>query len=665
MSSGKVYDVRPHSAKGAHVEGMAEYRTLHAQSVEDPETFWDRQAQTVLRWMHPYEQVCAGSFEDGDVRWFTGGRLNACDNCLDRHIDAGHGDDVAIIWEKDEPGESVEITFKEALHEVCQIANVLKKFGIKKGDTVTIYSPMMPQTQFAMLACARIGAVFSVVFAGFSADSLRTRIMDLKTRFIITADEGLRGGRTIALKKVVDAAIEGLDFVERTFVFERTGAKVNMIPWRDILMTEEMPKHRPFCAPEPMESEDPFFVLYTSGSTGKPKGLLHTTGGYLTYAAFTGRIVFDFRPGDVFACVADVGWITGHTYTTFAPLLFLQDLDGKDFGRGVTTVIFESTPMYPAPSRYWALIEAHGVTQFYTAPTAIRALMRHSLDHIEEHNLSSLRVLGSVGEPINEKAWKWYFEHIGKSRCALVDTWWQTETGGIAITPLPGVTPLKPGSATLPFFGILPKLLDPHSGKEVSFEEGQESSGVLCIAQPWPSMARTVFDNHERYLNTYFRPYPGYYFSGDGARRDADGYFTLEGRVDDVLNCSGHRLGSAEIETALVAYETVAEAAVVGFPHEIKGEGICCYVILKMGVQETPELIQDLKNQIRTVIGPFATPDFIVITSGLPKTRSGKIMRRVLRKIISLEADQLGDTSTLADPSIVDKLIDKVAKLRN
>lgn len=650
---GVVHEVRTHSSKGAHVAGLNKYKKLHDDSVRDPTGFWGRLAKTELQWMREFDAVRIGNLTNGDLAWFVGGKLNVSEQCLDRWVEAGRGDDVAIIWEKDEPGQAVEYTYLEVLHKVCQIANVLKKFGIKKGDPVTLYMPMIPETAFTMLACARIGAPHSVVFAGFSADALRARIDDLRCKWVVTADEGLRGGRIIPLKKTVDAAIDGCKFVEKTFVFKRTGNEVAMDEDRDIWIEPELEGQRPYCPPEVMDAEDALFYLYTSGSTGKPKGLMHSTAGYILYAMQTCKIIFDLRPGDVYSCVADVGWITGHTYIVYGPL-----------ANGTTTLMFESTPLYPDAGRYWDMCETHHVTQFYTAPTAIRALMRHGTEFVDKYDLSCLRVLGTVGEPINPAAWTWYFKNVGKERCAIIDTYWQTETGGIIVTPLPGATPLKPGSATLPFFGIDLEVLDPQSGKVIPFVEGEESSGVLCVKSPWPSMTRTVFNNHERYMNTYLKPYPGYYFTGDGVTRDKEGFFFVTGRVDDVLNVSGHRIGSAEIESALVAYDAVAEAACVGFPHEVKGEGIACYVILKIGFEEDEDLLKALKNQIRAVIGPFASPDYIIVSPALPKTRSGKLMRRVLRKLISLEHDQLGDVSTLADPSVVDYLIEKVTAMR-
>lgn len=529
------------------------------------------------------------------------------------------------------------------------MANVLKRHGVKKGDTVAVYLPMIPALAYTMLACARIGAPHSVVFAGFSADSLRDRINDGASKWVVTSDEGLRGGKRIPLKKTVDAACAGAPVVEKVFMFKRTGADVSVVDGRDVWMEPEMETARPYCPATPLDSEDMLFLLYTSGSTGKPKGVAHTQAGYLLYTMLTHRYVFDIREDDVYACVADCGWITGHSYIIYGPL-----------ANGATTLMFESTPLYPNASRYWDLVARNKVTQFYTAPTAIRALMRFGTDPVDGYDLSSLRVLGSVGEPINPEAWRWYYNNIGKGKCKIVDTYWQTETGGIMLTPLPEATPTKPGSATLPFFGIEPVIRDKESGEEL---EGDDVSGVLCVRNPWPSLARTVYGDHARYLKVYMTAYPGNYFTGDGCIRDKDGYYWVTGRVDDVLNVSGHRLGSAEIESALVAHEFVAEAAVIGFPHEVKGEGLCCYVTLVATASDSDETIKELKNQVRKVIGPFATPDYIVITPALPKTRSGKIMRRVLRKIIAGETDALGDVTTLADSSVIEGLIAKVATL--
>jgi len=596
--------------------------------------------------------VTTGSFAEGDIQWFAGGKLNACVQCLDRHIwNEKTADLPALIWESDEPGQGKIYTFRETLREVCKVANILKSFGVKKGDPVTIYLPMIPEIIFSVLACARIGAPHSAVFAGFSAEALPDRIVDVKSRYVFVSDEGMRGGKPIALKKILDEALNDpkASFVQNVFVYKRTGAS-NTMHGRDIWMSEQCAKQSPYCPAESVDSEHPLFFLYTSGSTGKPKGLVHTTAGYLLYASMTHKTVFDVRPDDVYACVGDVGWITGHTYLVYGPL-----------SNGSNTLIFESTPMYPDASRYWELVERYKITQFYTAPTAIRALMRYGTDPIKKHNLSSLRVLGSVGEPIGPAPWRWYFENVGSSRCAIVDTFWQTETGGIVCTPLPGVTPMKPGSCCTPFFGIDLVVLDPQSGKELHAVPGKEQHGVLCIRRPWPSMTRTINGDHERYLKTYFAPYPGYYLTGDGATRDGDGYLWITGRIDDVINVAGHRIGSAEVEGALNTHASVAESAVVGFPQNIKGEGIAAYVILKANAHETPDLVAQLRQQVRNVVGAFATPDHIIIAPGLPKTRSGKIMRRILRKVLSGETESLGDISTLADPAVVQQLIDKVA----
>ena len=588
-----------------------------------------------------------GSFEVGDIEWFSGGQLNVSYQCIDRHI-AERGDQTAIIFEGDEPDDVRTYTYKELLQEVCKTANTLLAHGVRKGDTVAIYLPMIPDLAFMMLACARIGAVHSVVFAGFSADSLRDRILDAGCKWVVTADEGMRGGRTIPLKRTTDEAVGQCDCVRKVFVYERTGNPLVTHGSRDVHMKTELPKARPFCPAVTMDAEDPLFLLYTSGSTGKPKGVMHTQAGYILYAMLTHKYVFDVRPGDVYACVADCGWITGHSYIVYGPL-----------ANGATTLMFESTPMYPDSSRYWDMVQRHKITQFYTAPTAIRALMRFGTDPVKKHDLSSLRVLGSVGEPINPEAWRWYYKEVGQSRCAVVDTYWQTENGGIIVTPLPGATPMKAGSASFPFFGIQLSLMS-KEGQEL---QGNGVSGMVCVKQPWPSVARTVYGDHQRYLTTYMKPFPGHYFTGDGAYRDLDGYVWITGRVDDVLNVSGHRLGSAEIESVLVEHPSVAESAVIGFPHDTKGEGICCYCTLKEGVPETEHLGKELRAQVRKGIGPFATPDYIVMTPALPKTRSGKIMRRVLRKIIAQETDQLGDITTLADSSVVAELIEKVNRV--
>jgi len=642
----KQYDVIPAVAKGAHLEGMEEYKKMYQRSVDDPSGFWAEKARELLHWYRDFDIPQHGHFADHSVSYFMHGTTNACTNCIDRHIPE-RGDQAAVIWEGNEPGETKTFTYKESLVEICKIANTLRARGVKKGDTVTIYMPMVPELTFTMLACARIGAVHSVVFAGFSAEALRERVVEAKSRYVFVTDEGKRGASTLALKQIVDDAVKELDFVQHVFVFKRTGNEA--VPFdaesgRDVWMDAEMASHRPYCPPEWMDSEDPLFILYTSGSTGRPKGIMHTTAGYMLYTMMTTKYVFDLREGDVFACVADAGWITGHSYIVYGPLL-----------NGTTTLMFESTPLYPDHGRYWDLVQRHKVNVFYTAPTAIRALMRFSSDVVDKYDLSSLRVLGSVGEPINPAAWEWYYNVIGKGKCYIVDTYWQTETGGHIGTGLPGCTPMRPGSCTMPFFGIEFVLMD-KDGKEI---EGNDVSGNLCIRNPWPGVMRSVYGDHERALTVYMKPYPGYYFTGDGARRDADGFYWITGRVDDVLNVSGHRIGTAEVESALVAHAACSEAACVGFPHEIKGEALCCYVTLTEAATETPELLLELRSAVRAGIGAFATPDYIVVAP-LPKTRSGKLMRRILRKVVAGETDQIGDVSTLADPSVVEVIIAKV-----
>jgi acetyl-CoA synthetase len=637
--------VKDEIRENAHIGGMKEYQRLYQRSIEDPEAFWREQAETYLEWFHPPRSVLDHDREEVDFSWFGGGRLNAAFNCVDRHLDNGLGEKTAIIWAADEPGEYQKITYRQLKHHVARMANVLLSLGVQRGDRVAIYLPMIPELAYAMLACARIGAVHSVVFAGFSADSLRDRILDAGCKVVITANEGLRGGRTIPLKATTDRAIEGLSMVEKSLVVRRTDTEVPMRPGRDVWLHEEMKKQRSTCPVEWMSSESPLFILYTSGSTGKPKGVLHTTAGYLLYASMTHKLVFDVQPDEIYACVADVGWITGHSYIIYGPL-----------ANGATTVMFESTPVYPDAGRYWQLVEDLKINLFYTAPTAIRAIARAGDEWVQKYDRSSLRILGTVGEPINPEIWKWYYEVVGEGRCPVVDTWWQTETGGIMITPLPGVTALKPGSATLPFFGVNPVLVD-ESGKVL---EGNDVRGYLCIDGSWPGQARTIWGDHSRFIDTYFSRFPGLYFTGDGCRRDEDGYYWITGRVDDVLNVSGHRLGTAEIESALVSHEAVAEAAVVGYPHEVKGTGIFCYVILtpEFESEDPEELVGALKEQVRHVIGPFAMPDEIQITPGLPKTRSGKIMRRILRSIAEGKYDELGDITTLADPGVVEEIVE-------
>ncbi|GLH70812.1 acetyl-coenzyme A synthetase 2 [Geothrix rubra] len=638
-----LYPVKPEFAERAHIRSMEEYQRLYRLSLDNPEWFWGEQAKA-LTWFHPWQSVFDADYKEVDFSWFLGGRINASFNCIDRHL-ATHGDRTALIWAQDEPGVYTHITYRELKHHVCRVANVLLHHGVKKGDRVCLYMTMIPELVYTMLACARIGAVHSVVFGGFSAEALRDRIVDAKCKVVVTANEGLRGGKRVPLKKTVDRAIEGMSMVETVLVARRTDGEVSMEAGRDLWLDEEMTRQRSTCTNEWMGSEDPLFILYTSGSTGKPKGLLHTTGGYLTYAAFTHKMVFDYHPGDIYFCAADIGWVTGHSYIVYGPL-----------ANGATSVIFESTPLYPDAGRYWQIVDDLGVNILYTAPTALRALAQAGDEWIKKYSRKSLRILGTVGEPINPEVWRWYHDVVGEGRCTVVDTWWQTETGGILITPLPGVTPTKPGSATLPFFGVKPVIVDPATGAVL---EGNDVSGALCLATPWPGTARTVHGDHKRFKDTYFTQYPGYYFTGDGARRDEDGYYWITGRIDDVINVSGHRLGTAEVESALVAHEAVAEAAVVGCPHPIKGQGIYCYVILNQGYANggKEQLIGALKEQVRQSIGAFAAPDVIHIASGLPKTRSGKIMRRILRKIASAEYEGMGDISTLAEPDVVDRLI--------
>jgi acetyl-CoA synthetase len=644
----EVYEPNPDVAATSHVGSMEEYQRLYRLSLDDPETFWGKQAET-LSWFVKPRTVFDHDYENVDFSWYNGGRLNACFNCVDRHVDK-LGDKPAIIWAKDAPGEYVTISYRQLKHEVARVANVLKAHGVQKGDRIALYMPMIPELAYTMLACARIGAIHSIIFGGFSADAIRDRVLDAKCKVVVTANEGLRGGKHIKLKETVDRAIDGLDLVETVLVARRTDGETKMKAGRDYWLDEETKKQRSTCTIEWMGSEDPLFILYTSGSTGQPKGVMHTTGGYMVYAAMTHRMVFNYQPGDVYFCAADIGWITGHSYIVYGPL-----------ANGATTVMFESIPTFPDAGRYWQVVDDLKVNIFYTAPTAIRAIAREGDVHLERSSRSSLRVLGTVGEPINPETWRWYFEKVGKSRCCIVDTWWQTETGGIMITPLPGVTPLKPGSATLPFFGVKPLLMDP-DGKIIT---GNGVSGNLCIERTWPGQARTVWGDHHRFYETYFSQYPGYYFTGDGCRRDEDGYYWITGRVDDVINVSGHRMGTAEVESALVAHEAVAEAAVVGFPHDIKGQGIFAYVICGLDTNgDEQQLVGALKEQVRHVIGPIATPDQIMIVPGLPKTRSGKIMRRILRKIAAGEYTGLGDVTTLADPSVVEALIEGHKKLK-
>ncbi|ASG19744.1 acetate--CoA ligase [Nitrospirillum viridazoti] len=640
MSNNTLFPVPDAVAADAWVDAT-KYQQMYDRSISDPDGFWGEHGRR-LDWIQPYTKVKNTSFTgDVSIRWYEDGVLNACANCVDRHLPA-RADQTAILWEGDSPSEHKHITYSELYDNVTRLANVLKARGVKKGDRVTIYLPMIPEAAYAMLACARIGAVHSVVFGGFSPDSLKDRVQDCGSTVVITADEGLRGGRKVGLKVNADQALKACPGVDTVIVVRRTGGAVNWVEGRDIWYHEAVAAASPDCPPEPMSAEDPLFILYTSGSTGKPKGVLHTTGGYLVYASMTHQYVFDYHEGDVYWCTADVGWVTGHSYILYGPL-----------ANGAVTLMFEGVPNYPDSGRFWQVIDKHKVNIFYTAPTAIRALMREGEGPVKRHSRKSLRLLGSVGEPINPEAWLWYHSVVGDERCPIVDTWWQTETGGILITPLPGATATKPGSATLPFFGVKPVIVD----NEGHVLEGA-TEGNLCIADSWPGQMRTVFGDHERFKQTYFSTFAGKYFTGDGCRRDEDGYYWITGRVDDVINVSGHRLGTAEVESALVAHPKVAEAAVVGYPHDIKGQGIYAYVTLNAGENPSEELRKELVAWVRKEIGPIATPDLIQWAPGLPKTRSGKIMRRILRKIAANEHEALGDTSTLADPTVVTDLVD-------
>jgi acetyl-CoA synthetase len=639
MSESRVYDVPASFAASGLIDDDT-YMKMYRQSVEDPDGFWAEQAHKFIDWYQPWSRVSNWNYTSVDIKWFEGARLNVSHNCLDRHL-AKRAGQVAIVWEGDDPSVDRKITYRELHAEVCRFANVLKQRGVKKGDRVCIYMPMIPEAAMAMLACARIGAVHSVVFGGFSPESLKDRILDSDCRVVITADEGVRGGKKVALKANTDAALTSCPNVHTMLVVRHTSGNVAWNKDRDVWYHELRMQVSDMCEPERMDAEDPLFILYTSGSTGKPKGVLHTTGGYLLYAAMTHKYVFDYHDGDMYWCTADVGWVTGHTYIVYGPL-----------ANGATTLMFEGVPNYPNASRFWNVIDKHKVNIFYTAPTAIRALMREGEAPVKSTSRRSLRLLGTVGEPINPEAWEWYYHVVGDARCPVVDTWWQTETGGILITPLPACTKLKPGSATRPFFGVVPGIVD-DGGKLLD----GACSGKLVITRSWPGQMRSVYGDHKRFVDTYFSQYPGMYFTGDGARRDADGYYWITGRVDDVLNVSGHRLGTAEVESALVLHHSVAEAAVVGYPHDIKGQGIYCYVTLKVGIDPTDALKKELVQQVRKEIGPIATPDVIQWAPGLPKTRSGKIMRRILRKIAANELDSLGDTTTLADPGVVDQLV--------
>jgi acetyl-CoA synthetase len=639
--SGKVYDVPAQWASRAYLD-ETKYREMYARSIKDPDGFWGEHGKRI-HWSKPFTKVKNTSFDADNVsiKWFEDGLTNVAYNCIDRHLPA-RAQQTAIIWEGDDPSESKHITYAELHAQVCRLANVLRAHGVKKGDRVTIYMPMIPEAAYAMLACARIGAIHSVVFGGFSPDALAGRIQGAESAVVITADEGLRGGRKVPLKANVDIAADKAGCVKHVLVVKRTGGDIAWKPGRDVWLGEAMAAASPDCPAEPMEAEAPLFILYTSGSTGAPKGVVHTTGGYLVFASMTHQYVFDYHDGDIYWCTADVGWVTGHSYIVYGPL-----------ANGATTLMFEGIPNYPSMSRFWEVIDKHKVNIFYTAPTAIRSLMGAGEAPVKKTSRASLRLLGSVGEPINPEAWEWYHRVVGEDRCPIVDTWWQTETGGILITPLPGAIKLKPGSATLPFFGVRPEIVDSNGGVLDGAAEGN-----LVIADSWPGQMRTVFGDHERFVQTYFKNYAGKYFTGDGCRRDEDGYYWITGRVDDVINVSGHRMGTAEVESALVAHALVSEAAVVGYPHDIKGQGIYAYVTLMAGTEPSDALRKELSGWVRKEIGPIASPDLIQFAPGLPKTRSGKIMRRILRKIAENEFGALGDTSTLADPGVVNDLID-------
>ena len=640
MSDSKIYAVPDDFASRAYINNE-KYLELYERSITDPEGFWAQQAKTFLHWFKTWDKVWDWNYHEARIRWFEGAKLNVCYNCVDRHLE-DRGDQSAIIWESDDPSVDLHITYRELHTLVCKFANALKSRGVKKGDRVCIYMPMVPEAAVAMLACARIGAVHSIVFGGFSPESLKDRILDSDCRVVITADEGPRGAKPVPLKSNTDSAIAACPNVHSVIVVKRTGGNINWNDKRDVWYHDLMETASADCPAEEMDAEDPLFILYTSGSTGKPKGVLHTTGGYLLHVSITHKYIFDYHDGDIYWCTADVGWVTGHSYIVYGPL-----------SNGATTVMFEGLPTYPDASRCWQIVDKHRINVFYTAPTALRALMGQGDDFVKSTSRESLRILGTVGEPINPEAWEWYYHVVGDSRCPIVDTWWQTETGGVLITPLPGATALKPGSATRPFFGVVPEIVDDKG----NVLEGA-AAGNLCIRQPWPGQMRTVYGDHQRFVDTYFSAYPGKYFTGDGARRDEDGYYWITGRVDDVINVSGHRMGTAEVESALVLHESVAEAAVVGYPHDIKGQGIYAYVTLMAGTTPSEELRTELVNMVRREIGPIASPDVIQWAPGLPKTRSGKIMRRILRKVAANEIGDLGDTTTLADPSVVSDIID-------
>ena len=626
----------------AHISNFDTYTNMYTDSIKHPDSFWGKQAEK-LAWIKKWDTISNNDFTTAKINWFDGGKLNVTYNCLDRHVESGHGNETAIIWEGNDPKEDTTFTYSELLVEVCKFSNVLKSKGVQKGDRICIYMQMIPELAISMLACARIGAIHSIVFGAFSPDALRDRINDSSCKILITQDTGIRGiKQNIPMKANADIALEQTPSIETTIVVERTGNKVQMDNKRDIWWQESMKTANENCPPEVMDAEDPLFILYTSGSTGKPKGVLHTTGGYLVYASFTHKLIFDYHPGDIYWCTADIGWITGHSYIIYGPL-----------ANRASTIMFEGVPNYPDFGRFWQVVEKHQVNSFYTAPTALRALMREGNEYVNKWNRSSIKLLGTVGEPIKEPEWNWYYNIVGENRCPIVDTWWQTETGGILISPLPAITKLKPGSATLPFFGITPVILD----EEGNEQQGNPAEGLLAIKQSWPGQMRTIYGDHKRFFETYFSIFNGYYFTGDGARRDEDGYYWITGRVDDVLNVSGHRLGTAEIEGAIGAHVSVAEAAVVGFPHDIKGQGIYAYVTLMSGLKASKRTLTEIKLKVRELIGPHASPDKIQFTPALPKTRSGKIMRRILREIASGNTKNLGDISTLSDPSIVKNLI--------
>ena len=639
-----MYQPKNKASRNSHISSLDHYKNLYEDSIKSPDNFWGKIAKRI-DWFEPWDRVSNYNFNKGKINWFTGGKLNASYNCIDRHINAGYGDEVAIIWEGNDPKQSRKFTYSDLLKEVSLFANALKSLGVQKGDRVCLYMQMIPELAIAVLACARIGAVHSVVFGAFSSDSLRDRINDSECKILVTQDTGVRGNKqNIPMKENADRAVEETPSIQQVVVVKRTGEKVSMDSELDIWWHEAISGESPICEPEIMEAEDPLFILYTSGSTGKPKGVLHTTGGYLVYTSFTHELIFDYNPGDIYWCTADLGWITGHSYIVYGPL-----------SNRATTIMFEGVPNYPDYGRFWDVVDKHKVNQFYTAPTALRALMKEGDDWVNSRDLSSLCLLGTVGEPIKEPEWKWYYEVVGKKECPIVDTWWQTETGGILISPLPGATPTKPGSATLPFFGVKPVLMT-ENGNEI---KGNNVNGLLALKTSWPGQMRTIYGDHERFIDVYFSQFPGYYFTGDGAKRDEDGYYWITGRVDDVLNVSGHRIGTAEVEGAIGKTTGVAEAAVVGFPHDIKGQGIFAFVTLMTGIDPSEKIKSGVLDMVTKDIGPHAKPDKIQFTPALPKTRSGKIMRRILRKIAEGDYNNLGDISTLADPSVVESLISK------